>query len=101
MPSRILQWEAQEHLTVPFNSTPVVYLPILLFFSLDYLDSSEEEDGDNQNVNIQREQNWWVRQLRSSRAVIIPKKPSLSPVVSSADVATVNGGLSHPQIVAF
>lgn len=79
MASRRFQWEAQEHLAVPFNSTPLINLPILSFLNLYYLASSEEEDGDDQKVNIQRKQNCWVRQLRSSRAVIIPKKPSLSP----------------------
>lgn len=69
---RRFQWEAQEHLAVPFNSTPLIIFPLFLFFNLDYLDSSEEEDGDNQKVNIQSKQNCWVRQLRTSRAVIIP-----------------------------
>lgn len=91
---RTFQWEAQQHLTVPFNSTPLIDLPLLSFFNLGHLDSSEEEGGDSQKVNVWRKQNCWVRQLRSSRTVVIPKKPSLSPVVSSPGVSTVNGGFS-------
>lgn len=97
LPCRRFEWEALEHLSVPFNSTPLIIFPLFHSSTLIIWTHLKKRMVTTKKVNIQRKQNCWVRQLRSSRTVIIPKKPSLSPVVSSAGVSTMNGGLSHPH----